>query len=518
MYHESVIHFQFIRLLIALLAVSLGLTLLNTYHNKHKIKFSFYNGLSMYLLFSFLLFITIGIQLSLLDFVILPNSLAYLSIWWNLTLVVIGILGFIVLPSYSLGKAIIDRCFYSISKREQAIVAIALGLVFITFFLFILGSIGLLYQWIVIAVLLLPALIFWRNSLSLLHTVTIRQIEVEHPINAVGITSLVWLLFFIMTSCVQLVRPFPFGFDALSLYMNMASLLHDYKGLVEGFQPYNWSILMAVGYIVFEKTEFALGISQLGTILSLFALFALCRRWLNTNYSLLTLLLFYSLPAVIFQTYKDMKIDMGLLFVTLTIVIIFINWIEQIVKQESYIPNLSELAQSATAPDTSNVSFWEKHQLIVLSGILAGFALGIKFTALFLIIGVIGGIWYVHSGKAGLATAFLLSFAVVLIARIDDMSGARAYHLSANVMQWVLLLLGVILLVMLLVSKRQQVLQSIRASVLFGSLLLLSFVHWPVKNIVESDQISVRSLLFGKSTGPDVSPGTIIQQWDNRNK
>ncbi|MFK7936924.1 MAG: hypothetical protein AB8G22_25645 [Saprospiraceae bacterium] len=512
-YSSAIGYFQFWGLLLLLLGLCGGLSFWVSRNRNKATPSILFSGIGIYLLFSSLAFIAVGAQTMQLDIPLFTGG-AYFSVWLNLTLLILGITLVLVLPAYSIGNFIIKKLNNQILDREETIVSIAVGLSVLTFLLFMIATFGGLQWFIILPVFLLPAIIFWRNSLAFLQLISVNRFAVSKEMNWLGASSLVWLLFFVVTSCLQLVRPYPFGFDALSLYMNLASLINDYQGLVAGFQPYNWSLLMSIGYTVFGMTEFALGISQLGVILSVFALYALSRRWLNVNHALLTSLLFYSLPTVIFQTYKDMKIDMGLLFISLTMMIVFVNWVAQVVKIEGQIPSLANLAQANSAStEDNNSSFLKKNNLIITLGILAGFAMGIKFTSLFLIFGILGGIWYVHSGKIGLITVFLLSFAILLIGRVDDMSGARKYHLGADTLQWILLIGGLILTAMLFVGKREQLLKSMRISVLFGSLLIISFIHWPVKNAVESEKISVKALLFGKRTGPGISPIEIQQNW-----
>lgn len=506
-------YFQFAPLLFTVLVISTGISGWFTYKKKQQKIPLLFNGMGIYFIFLLLTIFSIGSEMSAVE---IKNfrAAAYVSVLINMTFTIAAILLTIVIPAHNVGHYINNKLSIELKKSEQPIVFIAVGLVVQVLMLFILGALKLLTLPVVLPVLILPVAIFWRSSIAFIKKITTTRYSHISELNWIGICSFIFLLFLVQLSVVQLIRPYPFGFDSLSLYTNIASLIQDYQGLVEGFQPYNWSLLMSVGYTVFNMTEVALGLSMLGIILSLFALYQISRRWLNVNHALLTILLFYSLPSVVFQTYKDLKIDMGLLFIMLTSIIVFINWIEKIVQSESVIPSLQELTEAKeTITKSTEVTFWQKNNLIVILGILAGFSLGIKFTALFLILGLLGGIWYVHNGRIGLVTIFFLSMFIVLLGRVDDMSGARNYHLSADVLQWILLLLGLVFMTMLYLRKREQLIKSIKVSILFVTFFTISFIHWPVKNYIETQQLTVRSLLFGKAVGPNVSPALIEQNW-----
>lgn len=517
-YSLSFENFQFAPLLLLVLALCAGISVIVLRNKKKKKVPPLFNGIGVYLIFLILILFSVGAQMSAVNIKGFDAS-AYLNILLFTTFIIVAIFSIIVLPANNLGKFISNKLGNEIKENEQTIVYIALGMVVLVFILFLLGALNLLILPVVLPILILPIFIFWRSSFLLIKKVTVKSFSLPNELNWIGIFSLVFLLFFIELSVLQLLRPYPFGFDSLSLYSNLASLIQDYQGLVQGFQPYNWSLLMSIGYVIFGMTEMSLGISMLGAVLSLFALFQLSRRWLNINHALLTILIFYSLPAIVFQTYKDMKIDMGLLFIMLVAIIVFINWVEKIVKVEGEIPNIAEIADTIdNEPEQGEITFLQKNNLIIILGVLAGFSLGIKFTALFIVFGLLGGIWFVHSGKGGLVAVFFLSMFVVLLGRVDDMSGARAYHLSADVLQWVLLVLGLGLLGMLYLKRQAQLFKSIKVSILFVAFFLGSFIHWPVKNYVETQELTVRTLLFGKAIGPQVSPTMIDENWKTQQK
>ena len=214
-----------------------------------------------------------------------------------------------------------------IRKSDFPIIQTAIGILILVQILFILGIFHVLYSFVLIPIFLLLLILTRQKVFQLIKNTLFKPIILPKNLNAVGIYSFLFLLFFLVTDFVQILRPFPLGTDSINLYANLPNLIGDYHGLVDGHQPYNWSLLMSLGLTIFGRIDVVLGLSFLGGLLSLLALFQLSRKWLNVNYAALCLLLFFSVPMINFLSYLDMKTDMGLLFILLSAVLVFYNWI-----------------------------------------------------------------------------------------------------------------------------------------------------------------------------------------------
>ena len=207
------------------------------------------------------------------------------------------------------------------------------------------------------------------------------------------------LLIFISLNFLSNVRPFPFGFDALATYLNLPNLISEQHGIIESYSPYYWSLFVSLGHIIFDKTEIVIALSIGGGILSLFVIFEICRKWLDLNFSLLTVLIFYSLPFVNYQSFRDIKTDLGLLFFLLVTVLVLIKWLSLIddnafqKKVETSIKNKKKRLKSkqrkteVLLEDNNKEKikqgwlgsfFTEDTQLVIILGILSGFSIGIK--------------------------------------------------------------------------------------------------------------------------------------------
>lgn len=477
----------------------------------------FLNGGGIILFSIFWMILSITVHFSSLGYSKFGIDAYAKNISW--TLVVIGgIYSLVVTPAFVLGSFFLKKLKVQIKESEHSIINIAIGLVLLVFVLFILGVCKLLILPVILPVLLLILGVFWRNTFDFWRKSLLAPIVKKEKISPLGVFSFSLLLFFISINTLQVIRPYPYGFDSLSLYSNIASLIQDYHGLVSGFQPYNWSLLMSLGYTLFGKVEFSLGISAMGGLLSIWALLKVSQRWLDINHALLTSLLFYSLPTIGFQTYKDIKIDLGLLFIMLAIFIVFINWVDKVVIQEAGIPSLKKMVKEYEKPvfaTKERKSFLQNYNLIILLGLLSGFAMGIKLTALFIIIAIIGGIWYVKLEQIGVVTVFFSSMTLILLGQLDNMSGLRVYHLGVDIVQWFLLGVSISLIGMLFFRKKESLLGSIKISFIYILFFLLTFMQWPIKNIIESGSYSVGAILNGHSIDENsISPIKMKKNWE----
>lgn len=410
-----------------------------------------------------------------------------------------------VAVSYVLGSMITRPFGLSLTKLGTTILNIAFGIVGIVGILFVLGIFSLLKWFIIAPIFLLIIGLGWASSVAFFKSSLISPIRLPKSLNALGIVSFYIVLVFFSINFVQVNMPFPRGWDAMSLYINLPSLINDYDALVKGFQPYNWSLFMSLGYVLFGTTEVTLCLSALGGILTLLPIYYLGRNWLkmDVNYSLLSVAIFYAIPAVGFQAFSDQKVDLGLLFILMVIVMLLHDWIKM------YLDKQAEAV-------AENKYFILAQPHFILMGLLTGFAMGIKLTTIFTVLAVLAAIWYVLKGVMGFFTIFAFSIFGILLLRMDEMSGLRAYHLGVDIIQWIMLIIGIIMLVYLFLKDKVNVLKGVRWSVIYGVFLILPFLPWLTKNYIESGgKASVNTLLNGSSEAPVINLNEVINNYNN---
>jgi len=418
---------------------------------------------------------------------------------------------FIILACYSIGHWSISRLNLELKKSSQLVVSIGTGIMIVVMLAFMLGIFKLLY-WFTLGPMLIACLVVgYKNNLRFLKSLSIDQIKSSKNIGFIGVSSLLLLLFVIQLNLAQNISPFPKGWDSMALYVKLPTIINDYHGLVRGYQPYNWSLLMSFGLILFNSLETVLALSYVGGILCLLGLYAIGKDILkmDQNYLLLGLLIFYLIPSVGFQSFQEQKVDLGLLFIVLCLVILLFSWIKQ---------NKTALQDEENLALGKGLKFFLNPYLILM-GLLTGFAFGIKLTTLFSYFSIIAIMWFVEFGFIGfLGSSFLCCFAILLV-KLDDMSGMRPYHLSANYVQWILLLIGVGAFAFLFYKSKKGFIRSIMFSVVYSMFFGLMAAPWVTKNFIDSDMtLSFQYLLNGKTNTPPANLNYLKKKYEKQQK
>lgn len=434
---------------------------------------------------------------------------------------------FLVLIFYSSGR-MIYRLFARSDQENAHLIYIGIGIMVIVALLFLLGIFGALFGFVLWPLLLFLLYLSWRSAWQFIRISVLTPIPVASKISPLGLGILYLLLIFLTMNFVQVVRPFPTGFDAMTHYVNISVLVKDYHGLVAGHGTYNWSLLMSLGLLLFGKMSVTLALSYLGGLFSLFALFQLSRKWLHADYSLLVLLLFYTIPMVSWLSYRDMKVDMGLLFYSLLIVLLFVYWlsaesnpppapIKKVKKKKKQKSNPAEY-KSEPGQRFHHLlpGFITRHPDLSLIGVFMGFALGIKFSALIILLALVPAIAYAIGGRIMFAAATAIVLGFVLLGKLDDQAALRPLHLWADQLQWLLVLLGLGLSVYLFVKQKDSLLKVLRLSIVCIVLSGIFISPWLIKNVVETRSLSLSGLVDGRSAHPKPTIQEIKRIYQNQ--
>jgi len=378
----------------------------------------------------------------------------------------------------------------------------------ITFVLFLAAILGLLHSYLIIPVLIIPIVLNWRKNLQVLKQLTIENVfDKDSNVNFLTGALIVLIISLITINFLSCMGPFPSGFDSRNYYVNISKLLGDYNGLVEGFQPYTWSLFMSIGNIAFKNISLTLLISFSGLLLTLWALWELSRSYfrLSVNHSLFVILMILTIPAIFNQLYVEQKIDFGLLFVQVCSILLLIDIVDKI---------------------KSNTKFRidkDMIKLFVLLGIFSGFALGIKATHLYMLFSLMILLWTLYCGYFGFLAAFFFSLFVIFIGRLDDVSGLREYHLGIDYLKYVVLGLSVLFFGLAARESASKesggFMTSIKMSALLGVVSLLVLMPWMIKNYTDSPgSLSPNTLIMGKNPGPQIGVDKMIRTYEAKKK
>lgn len=506
-YSLSFEHFKLIKFTIFLVLLGVGVAALYQYLKAKKFNLLF-SGLSLLVLsivvsiaitYSFTAFAEGSVAKTNAGQSVFGHALTYtgnaLIYFFELLLIFLSV--------FSIGYQAIRFVDFDIRESSRTIYSTVIGIMLFTFVMFILAMLGLLYNFVLLPLLIIPIAINWRKNLSILKEISITNVFAKDSkvnfLTGILVTSLLALISINFLSCMG---PFPSGFDSRNYYVNISKLLEDYNGLVEGFQPYTWSLFMSIGNIAFKDISMTLLISFSGLLLSLWAIWELCRSYFrfSVNHSLFVLLLLCTIPAIFNQLYVEQKIDFGLLFVQLCSVLLLIDIVDKIRAVKEY----------RTDKDLI--------KLFVLLGIFSGFALGIKATHLYMLFAIVIMLWTLYCGYFGFLAAFFVTLFVVFVGRLDDISGLREYHLGISYLMYVVLALALVFFGLAIYKNKTAFFSSFRTSAILALVSLLVFMPWMIKNYSDnSDSISMNKLIMGDNPGPDINVTKMIENY-NRSK
>lgn len=282
--------------------------------------------------------------------------------------------------------------------------------------------------------IVIPAALY-RHARYWLESLIKRSWTYEAPVYA-GTHLLAWLLVgYISLNFLNVVRPFPIGWDDLGKYINQPRLLESYGMFIPQLAAYQWEYLTSLGFVLFGYDSVfgataAMMINWLAGVLAVFAIYAFGRLYLGRGLGLLAPLIYYTLPMVGHFSYADMKVD-NAVFLTgaLCMLAMFLALFpiadeqeddEEEPEPERGLPAVAQRDIVENGPPSpagygGHPSRSEGWRLVMLAGILGGFAFSLKPTAIMVLMAtgtiLFGALvhWYAFIGTMALAWAIYLS-------------------------------------------------------------------------------------------------------------
>jgi len=344
----------------------------------------------------------------------------------------------------------------------------------------------------------LPVIVEWRLAKQVLSSIFIRPFDGYDKINYWGFILSFVLILVLTIDFTSVLSPIPYGFDARNYYLNIPKLLCESNSLVFGYQPYNWQIYMSLGFIVFDSHEVSILFGFFSFILCIISINEIAKKEfsIGINYRLLLMVILAITPAIYSQVSLDVKIDLALLFFQIVIFTLFLQFLKSTDKA--------------------------KYSFLILAGLFSGFALGIKFTHLYLIATLVILYWVYKADILGLFSSILIAFGFLLILKVDDISGLRSSHLGVDFQQWILLVIGLLIMAILFFKRRKVAYDIIKFSLIFALLNVIPMTPWVVKNYSEMRQLSPderalspNAILMGKSPGIKMGIGSFDKNYKN---
>jgi hypothetical protein len=398
-------------------------------------------------------------------------------------------LAIILFSALSIGIFILERLPFSFDRNTNILAGIAVGFFVITLGLFILGAAGLLMQFIVLPFILLLMIPGAKSAFSLLKKSLVTKSS-PFKVHIFALLIYSYLLIFISLVLITATRPLAIGFDGLGLYFNTSKLIAGYQRLTHGGDAYNWSIVMSLGFIMYNSTAVSLLLSFVPGILSVIVIYKICvNLGINRNWSLFSCALFYSLPNTIWLSKVDEKTDLAFLFISLCVVLLFTGTRQTMEKIKS-------------KKETRRLNFPPEKVFWALCGMLVGFSFGIKYVGMLSIFAALTVLFYSNSGKYGAIGIFFLNIALIFGLNLTKFA---AFNIDMQMIRTVVFIcISLFAFFFAFRNNRPGLFKSVNYSVIFIVTVGLTFLPWAIKNISENGKFSTDNLLTGKSALPQL--------------
>ncbi len=434
-----------------------------------------------YIMGTFLAFLWGGTLVNLIMYAQVDYSILSIFMFLCRTTLYVLLLLVITTSAWLVGHHINSVVLLPNFKMAHA-VHIAIGISVFMLAMFVLLFFNIFYFWTIGLIFFAPLVLFFKNSRTLISRLT-QPIPMSENLTNVGI---ICILFIVLINAITFgftLSPFPVGFDAQNYYVNLPKLMTEAGVLQRGYQPYNWSLLQAGGYGLTGRIELLLILSWYGLILVQWATWEIGKRimGMKTEVVLVAILLFSFMPSVTTQASQELKVDLGLTFMLMAMVMAGFALFENL--------KLRPTRRSMVA-------------LSLIIGVLGGVSLGIKLTAIIALFGIIAILWYQSLGRMAFLGVFFTCLALVFFAQLDTRAGLRSYHASVAWIQIVSLFLGLGCMFFAIKDQWKKGLKVLYMSTVIAMASAMVFTPWLLKNYSEIPDPTFIQLLNGTNHGP----------------
>ncbi|OIO52881.1 hypothetical protein AUJ78_00680 [Candidatus Peregrinibacteria bacterium CG1_02_41_10] len=285
---------------------------------------------------------------------------------------------------------------------------------------------------------------------------------------------------FLALNILELIRPIPIGWDDMGVYLNWPRLMSQSHELIPGNGLYGWSLIMSLGFTLFNSATVGLLLSWLGGFFSLIVLYVLLKKAVS-EYSVLPIILitlFYSLPAVFFQSAKDLKVDLGLFFLISSALLVFLEWVQT-----------------------------KKLVWLALCGFILGTAFTVKLTATLAILAILVILINQLFKKTGVITA-LLMFCVILLNKADLIAPYSNFTFFSALPHWLVypfLVLIILSALFLIIRYKREFLIKVKLLLVFLLFILIPCLPWGIRHYLEVKSFNPATLINGTFHAPGLN-------------
>lgn len=476
-------------------------------------------------------------------------SILFFNLSWTSISIVLffKILGFLILPTimtfifYSFGNKLLNLIpsFWSEKLAFKFSMSIGLGFVILSTLITIFGSLGYYNLTTILSIFIIFWAISYKEIFENIKSLWNYKIEfnrwdkngnfidfINFPLISAEISFIV-LTFLIWVNLVNIVRPMPIWWDDLGVYMNYPKMFAASGEILSWVGLMAWQSITWIGYLFWQSATQAFFINQLGWILSVIVLVLVFWDLLNNSKKRLLSIpiilatIFYSMPMVIFQQAKDMKLDPALFFVSVIWIYLIYSlfsrylWYEEVLKKEekqtlieSTKSNISIYLNKFSSVFKSNTwesGLFERKEILIYLFIIwtiVGLAFAIKVTTLMLILGVIWVMFYSKLGFSWFIAYFFMFIWVFTRFKLWDFMNVNYPKDNISLINNfanVSILISVIIFVYSFIKYWAKSFKTVFVLIIiFSSWIAVSVAPWLVKNISELSEtkLSIWTMLW----------------------
>ncbi|EKD66012.1 MAG: hypothetical protein ACD_49C00068G0017 [uncultured bacterium (gcode 4)] len=415
-------------------------------------------------------------------------------------------------------------------KSEDSIFKflISLGFAFVLFMtpLVIFWSIWFYNLWTVFGILTVFLIYSFKEIADIFVSLYTKKFELDnHKINwdfyeqinlnlittellFIFITFIVWINF------INAVRPMPIGWDDLGVYMNYPKIFAANWQILSWIWMTARQSLTGIGYMFNSATQ-AFFLNQIGWVMSVIVIILALTSLLKTskktfiNLPFLASAIFISMPMVIFEQAKDMKLDPGLFFVSAiwiyAIFYLFLKylWYEsELVEETENLDYKEEWAwifslvfskiKSVFKSESWDSWLFDNRDYLVLIWVIwmiVWLAFTIKFTTLMLILGLIWVIFYAKLGFSGFLGYFFLFISLFTKLKLWNHLNVNYPKDDVNFINYVSIIGFIISVALFIYTFKKYKLDSFKKAFLINLVFIIwigiTAMPWLVKNMIE---------------------------------
>lgn len=297
-------------------------------------------------------------------------SIAWLSALFRIVRVfgsVVITWAFLFFFSATVGTALLHRLGISSDRSlSRWLVTVALGMIGLSYVLFLLGSLSLLTSGVIVLVCGSLLVLLRRHARSVWNFYSRHRVVIHWK--PFALTTWLWILtlFLIAVNTADLLQPVPTGWDAVYRYINTPQLLAQSNSLLTGINAYPIELIMSLGTIIMRSVPVTQWIAAGLGILGFLAVYALSRKFIRSSTALLLAILYFINPVVFYQSSWEVKVDPPLIFFAAMSLFAFVEY--TVARRENTTPS--------------------PRSWLILSAVLAGFCFTAKYTALIFVVAV----------------------------------------------------------------------------------------------------------------------------------